>query len=329
MTFFEKLKEKIKSNSLDLILIFFLLFSIIIYYFKFVKPDREFNESQKYIEDKISTIKREKIFCPPIDETKNIEKELKEYYLKEKVYQEYLIENIKIEVKYPEKFESEIENFYRDLIIYENNKPKFYEELLISFEEDKFFCFSLKNIKYLILGFYTGGIHCCVINKIFAITTEGIKKIKELNFEDFYYISPSSLKFKNSKLYIVMNYYKGYFLGPYINGFEIELPFLIDGENIIFDNLAFKEEYKKKAEELSTRCFKDKISEICIGEVAVNYILAGEKERAWELSKKFFNEFEKKINETREENGLSEIDFYIFKKEIEEIINYLFEQSSR
>jgi hypothetical protein len=158
-------------------------------------------------------------------------------------------------------------------------------------------CFSYNDYKYVILEGFTGGAHCCESQYIFVVTPNGeLKFIRNITTE-LEAISLSSLVFKNGKLYIKLTDSRfEYFFGPHPSAFYVDQHFLIDGEKMILDNSEFKEEYIKKAEEKTKDCFEVKNWEeqapiLCIGELVVNYLLAGEEETAWKIAEEFFNEF--------------------------------------
>ena len=180
-------------------------------------------------------------------------------------------------------------------------------------------CFSFDNNKYVILRTFTGGAHCCVPNYIFSITpTNELKFIKNIETE-LDAISLSSLVFRNGKLYIrIRDSRFEYFFGPHPSAFYADEYFLIDEEKVTLDNSGFKEEYVKKAEEKTKDCFEvknweEQVPILCIGELVVNYLLAGEEKIAWETVEKFFTEFP-----NLKDNFGNKIMLEDFKKEIEE-----------
>jgi hypothetical protein len=177
-------------------------------------------------------------------------------------------------------------------------------------------CFSYNDYKYVILEGYTGGAHCCESQYIFVVTPNGeLKFIRNITSEGA--ISLSSLIFKNGKLYIKLTDSRfEYFFGPHPFAFYVDQHFLIDGEKIILDNSEFKEEYIKKAKEKTKDCFEVKNWEeqapiLCIGELVVNYLLAGEEETAWKIAEEFFNEFP----DVKDANG-NKITLEEFREEI-------------
>jgi hypothetical protein len=158
-------------------------------------------------------------------------------------------------------------------------------------------CFSFKDNRYVILITSAGGAHGLISNFIFLITPSNeLKPIKEIRFTekssmDVHPILPSFLLFKGNKLYIkVGGYIEGYYFGAYVYGFPVELYYLIHGPQISLAIAEFKEEYLKKAEEKSKECL-DSGNLPDAGEAVINYLLAGEEEKAWKVAKKFFDKF--------------------------------------
>jgi hypothetical protein len=244
------------------------------------KPERMVKEKEEI---------KEEISCIDVNESLNLTiKKEKLYPLQDK--EEYWIGDGKFKVV--GKIE---ENLFPDIRVYKKDKElmkitKYPHGLGL-------WCFSYNNYKYVVVEGWTGGAHCCASNYIFAVTPNGeLKFIRNITTE-LGAISLSSLVFKNGKLYIKLTDSRfEYFFGPHPSAFYVDQHFLIDGEKMILDNSEFKEEYIKKAKEKTKHCFEVKNWEeqapiLCVGELVVNYLLAGEEETSWKIAEKFFNEF--------------------------------------
>jgi hypothetical protein len=222
---------------------------------------------------------------------------------------EYLLEKIKIKAE-PES----VEGVYIE--IYSKDK-KILKEYTTS--NHSFWCFSFKGYRYFILNTFSGGSGCCIHTHIFTIAPNG--ELEERIMSDIYRIEPEDLVLKNGKLYLKVWHPFQYQIGR-PNMFYVAIHLLLDGKKIFMDNSEFKKEYVEEGEKAEKECMKSGWLKD-LGQVVINYLMAGESEKAWKIAKEFFTKFPEQYDDG------SRITFENFKKEVEKDLKSLEEKFKR
>jgi len=154
---------------------------------------------------------------------------------------------------------------------------------------------------YIFLQEWTGGAHCCYPEYVFMLNKNNeLKFIKELKFGDDSSFSKDNFIEKDGNLYIRFTDSRfRYFHACFACSFFFDQYLLVDGENFIVRNFDFKDEFIKKAEQcenkLSDYLKEDSKEFRDLGDwspvltcKAVNYLLAGERKKAWEDFDSYF-----------------------------------------
>lgn len=212
----------------------------------------------------------------------------------------------------PEK-EGEI---YKEYFVASNKGQEVYESLRVyqspwSCTICKLFTFDYKNNKYIILTDWSGGNKCCANWYIFRLDKNNDLKFIKL-FGDLgtaiAHPTEESLKEKNGKLYLVMQdeRFSPFYMTGYYYYVRVIFPqyYLIEKDDLLRRNADFKEEYTREATDADNK-LQNLISEkIKMGkkidfldgfplllDKVVNYILAGENEKAWQDFEDIFAKF--------------------------------------
>ncbi|MBZ9569920.1 hypothetical protein KJA16_03385 [Patescibacteria group bacterium] len=153
------------------------------------------------------------------------------------------------------------------------------------------FAFEYQNNKHIILSEYSGGAHCCFQEYIFVLDTNNNLKIIKILPLGNAHITKTSLLVKNGKLYLVIKDDRfAYFHTAYAASYFFNQYFSIHEDNLIESNANFKQEYIEEAinceNDLNKRLLEDESQYIenwfpLLVCKVVNYIAAGETEKAW------------------------------------------------
>ena len=158
--------------------------------------------------------------------------------------------------------------------------------------------FEYKNNKYIIVSDYSGGAHCCFLEYIFILDKDNnLKLIKNIPAGNTH-ISGNNLILKEKKLYIVNSDDRfAYFYTAYAGSYFFQRYFRINEDDLIESNLDFKDKYLKEAEDcekdLNEKLQTEEGYELLFPELTckvINYLIAGENQKAWDKFEEYFNE---------------------------------------
>jgi len=178
--------------------------------------------------------------------------------------------------------------------------------------------FEYKDYKYIVFDHYSGGAHCCHDLFAFAIDKDNnISKI-ELPGGGHSGIDESNLVVKNGKLYIALVDWRfAYFYTSFADSIAFYRYFLLDGAKLKEDNRPFESEYLKESKEYENKLkalykkYKANPQEYISSKIrtdaeldmlpewfspylmgaVVNYIMAGQREKAERLYDEYFIKF--------------------------------------
>ncbi len=172
-----------------------------------------------------------------------------------------------------------------------NNGEKIYTSGK-NYNVNDLFAFEYNKNKYIIVGDYSGGAHCCTTDYIFRLDGENnLKLIDTLPLGNAISIGENNLLEKDGNLYLEVNDDRfAYFYTSYASSYSFKKYYLIAEEGLILKTEDFKENYTAEAlaceKEFGTLVGSDKGKfEIQFPKllcVTVNNILAGEEEKAWQ-----------------------------------------------
>jgi len=202
----------------------------------------------------------------------------------EEEYQ-YSLETAEV-VIYPPDFENYQFGYFE---IYNNNE-KIYNSAPLYMVSD-LLAFQYKGNKYIIVSDYSGGAHCCFEEYIFFLDKDNELKLAEVLDLGNAHILEDSLFVENGALYLkIFDDRFAYFYTPFVNSYFFVQYLKIEDDNLLLSNNDFQQEYITEA----LRCEEELKQELELGEeyfeiysplltcIAVNYLLAGWEEEAWQ-----------------------------------------------
>lgn len=228
---------------------------------------------------------------------------------KPKIYSIIEDDNIPREFKNPIRYKIDSAEFKIFPLRIENNEFGYFEaynkgeKTHISekgYRISGFLVFKYNGSKYIILKEDSGGAHCCFTDYIFLLNKQVLKLIRIFDLGNGW----NSLLEKDNRLYLVVKDDRfAYFHVCFADSYFFNRYFLIEGEEIIERNMDFKDELIAEAlkceNELNKIISKDAPANyglwmrLFLGKT-VNYILAGESERAygnWDAQDKYYTTF--------------------------------------
>lgn len=157
--------------------------------------------------------------------------------------------------------------------------------------------------RYIFLENWGGGAHCCEDEYVFRLDEDNdLRPIEVLSLLDGE-LSPENIIKKNGYLYLKLMDYRFRYFHTSFGGSPIFYQYLIiDGDQFIVRNGDFKDEYIKQAKidrELLDKYLKNtKVEDMqfsdwspLLVEQTVNYLMAGESEKAWSEFDSYFQKF--------------------------------------
>lgn len=157
--------------------------------------------------------------------------------------------------------------------------------------------------RYIFLENWTGGMHCCQEEYIFKLDGDNNLKAIELLFLMDERLTSEKIIIKNDYLYLkLLDFRFRYFHASFAGSPVFYQYLIIDGDQFIIRNGDFKEEYIKQAKidqwELDKYLKNTKIEDMkfydwspFLVQQTVNYLMAGEPEKAWSEFDSYFQKF--------------------------------------
>jgi len=151
--------------------------------------------------------------------------------------------------------------------------------------------FQYDSNKYIILGEYSGGAHCCFQNYIFLLDeNDDLELIAILDLGEAT-ILEDNIFIKDEDLYIkIFDDRFAYFYTPYVTSYLFAQYLKVEGDKLIESNKDFQKDYLKEA----VKCENDLEKELTQGSeefdsyaplltcIAINYLLADQEQEAWQ-----------------------------------------------